>query len=75
MVFVGVVITELSAHNTNQIKNIFSKDKGPSYTLWNGKLHVLENGVWKRVKKNQMIEMNTNEKLYLKQLIDNSYGH
>lgn len=48
MVFVGVVITELSAHNTNQIKNIFSKDKGPSYTLWNGKLHVLENGVWKR---------------------------
>lgn len=49
MVFVGVVITELSVHNMNQIKDIFSKDKSPSFTLWNGKLHILENGVWKRI--------------------------
>lgn len=49
MVFAGVVITELSIYNNiNRMEDVFSKDKGPSYTLWNGKLHVLENGVWKR---------------------------
>ena len=41
MVFVGVVITELSAHNTNQIKNIKALIYGMGITRF-------RKGVWKR---------------------------
>lgn len=67
MVFAGVVITELSIYNNiNRMEDVFSKDRAPQFTLWNGKPHVLENGVWKRITKNQMIERMTREKLSLK---------